>query len=116
MLNASHLWLMTRAQYRQAAIRAIKMSRLQPARRPSLPTKILRRVDGCALGWVQQVQSLRRNPLGLLVRRSVAEVYSKFVSGGEKTVQSTGAGVCAVQDSFVARRVIRSLPQSGQKL
>jgi hypothetical protein len=44
------LWPMTVAQKSIVAKRAMKMSRLQPARRPSLPTKILRRADGCLGG------------------------------------------------------------------
>ena len=46
-----NLWLMRFAQKPRAAKRRMKMSMLQPARRPSLPMKILRRVDGCS-AWV----------------------------------------------------------------
>src|SRR5208337_1074949 len=44
------LWPMAAAQKIMAAQRAMKMSRLQPARRPSLPMKILWRAEGCAGG------------------------------------------------------------------
>src|SRR5271157_5766382 len=44
------LWPMTFTQDRTPASRARKMSRLQPARRPSLPIKILRRAGDCGVG------------------------------------------------------------------
>src|SRR5208337_1539533 len=44
------LWPMALTQKIMTAQRAMKMSRLQPARRPSLPKKILWRVEGCAGG------------------------------------------------------------------
>src|SRR5271155_3313743 len=44
------LWPIILTQKAIAAKMAMKMSRLQPARRPSLPMKILRKVEGCGGG------------------------------------------------------------------
>jgi hypothetical protein len=92
------LWPTTLTQMAMAANRARKMSKLQPARRPSLPIKILRRVDGGAgaIGSGSVTVSSRFNGLPRVAKvrlsngfvqgwpQSEEEEWSIFWTVGEK--------------------------------
>src|SRR5208282_4533768 len=70
------LWPMVLIQKATAAKRAMKMSRLQPARRRALPMKILRRADGGAVGAGSTGDGVASESIGSpralkLVRKSI---------------------------------------------
>src|ERR1017187_1185524 len=75
------------AQKPMATKSAMKMSMLQTARRPSLPMKILRRVDGCALGAssVGGIGSADGKVASFKEAPRVARVYLKVPGGSSES-------------------------------
>ena len=90
------LWPM-RLHRNMAAKRAMKMSRLQPARRPSLPMKILWRVDGdeggigSGQGWIV----IERLIVGLRCSTGFLRVSSVYAGKDAEVHQRSAAEHCS---------------------